>query len=92
VLHAELAAVLLEALGGEAGAAVGQHVRDPEREGGDRRLEEGLGAGLGLVVLDREVDEAGAAVDGDEQVALARLAVGRAQLRCFTSMWTKPRS
>src|SRR3954447_14405022 len=37
-------------------------------------------SGLGLLVLDREVDRAGAAVDGDEQEALAALAVGGPQL------------
>src|SRR5690349_2814411 len=36
VLDAELAAALLEAVGREAGAAVGQQVRDPEREGRER--------------------------------------------------------
>ena len=61
-------------------AAVGQHARDPEREGGERLLQEGRGAGLGLVVLDRQVDRARAPVDGHEQVALAQLAVGGAQL------------
>ena len=76
MLDAEFAATLLEALGREAGAAVGQHVRDPEREGGERLLEEGLGAGLGLVVPDREVHGARAAVDGHEQEALAELAIG----------------
>ncbi len=80
VLDAELAAAPLEPPGRETGATVGQQARDPEREGGERLLQEGLGAGLGLVVLDREVDGARATVDGDEQVALARLAVGGAQL------------
>src|SRR5689334_24440985 len=70
VLDAELAAAPLEAVGREAGAAVGQQVRDPEREGRERLLQEGLGAGLGLLVLDRQVHRAGAAVDGDEQEAL----------------------
>ena len=71
VLDAELAAALLEALGREAAAAIGQQARDAEREGRERLLQEGLGAGLGLLVLDRQVHGAGAAVDGDEQVALA---------------------
>src|SRR3954452_3996846 len=48
VLDAELAAELREALGGEAAAAIRQHVRDPEGKGGERLLEEGPGAGLGL--------------------------------------------
>jgi hypothetical protein len=73
VLDAELAAALLEPPGGEAAAAIGQDAGDAEGEGGERLLQEGLGAGLGLVVPDREVDEPRPAVDGDEQVALARL-------------------
>jgi hypothetical protein len=43
-------------------------------------LEEGHGAALGLVVLHGQVDEAGGAVDGDIQVALAALAILGAQL------------
>src|SRR3954454_3958495 len=78
VLDAELAAALLEPLGDEAGAAVGQQARDPEREGGERLLQEGLGASPGPVVLDREVGRAGAPVDGDEQAVLAGLAIARA--------------
>src|SRR3954447_23930249 len=62
VLDAGLAAALPEALGRGAGAAVGREVRDPEREGRDRLLQEGLRAGLGLAVLDREVDPPGAPV------------------------------
>ena len=76
-----LAAGRLEALGGEAAAAVGQHVRDPEGEGGERLRQEGPSTRLGLGVLDRQVDEARAAIDGHEQVALAPLAIGGAQLR-----------
>ena len=80
VLDAELAAELLEALGGEAAAAIRQHVRDPEGEGGERLLQEGPGAGLGLLVLDRQVDRARAPVDGHEQESLAPLAVRGPQL------------
>jgi hypothetical protein len=88
-----LPAGLLEALGGEAGAPVGEHVRDPEREGRERLLEEGPGAGLGLVVPDRQVDRARAPVDGHEQEPLAPLAAAvRSFGRCFTSRWTKPSS
>jgi hypothetical protein len=54
---------------------------DAEGEGGGGFAEEGDGAPLGLVVLDGEVDGAGPAVDGDEEVALAALAVGGLQLR-----------
>src|SRR3954463_11177150 len=80
VLDGARAAELLEALGGEAAAAIRQHVRDPEGEGGERRLEEGHSTGLGLVVLDRQVDEARAPVDGHEQEALAPRAVRGPQL------------
>src|SRR3712207_3364189 len=80
VLDAERAAGSLEGVGGEAAAAVGEHVRDTEGEGGERLLQEGPGAGLGLVVFHRQVDRAGAPVDGHEQEPLAQLAVGRAQL------------
>src|ERR671916_3166716 len=78
VLDTELAAELLEALGGEAAAAIRQPVRDPEGEGRGRLLEEGPGAGLSLVVLDREVDRARASVDGHELEPLAPLAPGGA--------------
>src|SRR3712207_3194147 len=79
VLDAELAAELLEALGGEAAAAIRQHVRDPEGEGRERLLEEGPSTGLGLVVLDREVDRARALVEGHEQEPLAPFAVDRSE-------------
>jgi len=55
-------------------------VRDLEGEGPDRLLPECHRAALGFVVLDREVDEAGGAVDGDIEVALAALAILGAQL------------
>src|SRR3954462_3097125 len=80
VLDPELPAGLLEALGGEAAAPSGQDVGDAEGEGRERLLEEAPGAGLGLVVPDRQVDRARAPVDGHEQVPLAQLAVGGAQL------------
>ncbi len=77
----------------EAAAIVGQHVDEPKGEGRRGFPEEGDGAGLGLVVLDREVHEAGPAVDGDVEVALAPLAVGGLQLgQVLMSMCTKPRS
>src|SRR3954447_11299080 len=73
VLAAGLAAALPEALGREAAAATG-------REAGDAEGEEGPGGGLGLLVLDREVDPAGAPAGGDEREALAALAGGGPQL------------
>ena len=53
---------------------------DLEGKGLDGLRQEGDGAGRGFVVLDREMDEAGGAVDGDIQVALAALAVGGPEL------------
>lgn len=55
-------------------------MNEAEREGACRLAKESDGAGFGLVVLDRKVDGARAAVDGDEQEALASLAVGGLQL------------
>src|SRR3712207_7606537 len=55
---------------GEAAAAIGQDAGDPEREGGERLLEGGPGAGLGLLVLDREVDRAGAPVEDRKSTRL----------------------
>src|SRR3954447_12343326 len=55
VLDAEVAAALLEALGREAAAAIGQEAGEAKGEGRDRLLREGLGGGLGLLVLDRQV-------------------------------------
>jgi hypothetical protein len=49
-------------------------------KGPDRFLEEGHGAALGLIVLDRQMDEAGGSIDGDIKVALAALAILGAQL------------
>ena len=80
MLHAVPLAGVLEAIGREAGAAVGEHVRDPERQGRERLVEEGHGRGGGLVVLDRQVHVAGGAVDGDVEIALARHAIAVSQL------------
>ena len=65
----------------EAAAVVGQHVGELERERRRGFSEKGDGAPFRLVVLDGQVDGAGPAVDGDEQIALAPLAIGRLQLR-----------
>ena len=70
-LLAERATGQFKPVRGEAAASVGQGMRDPEREGDERLLEEGHGPGLGLAVLDRQVPRAGAAIDGDEPAALA---------------------
>src|SRR4051812_38360447 len=80
MLHAQALARGLEAVSREAGAAVGQHMGDLEGEGLDRLLEKGHGAALGLIILDREVDEAGGPVDGYIEIPLAALAISGAQL------------
>jgi hypothetical protein len=80
VLRAEFVADPGEG-GREAGAVVGQHVGEAEGEGGGGFSQERDGALLGLVVLDGQVDGAGAPVDGDVQIALAPLAIGGSQLR-----------
>ena len=80
MLQLQLAAGLLEAIGREAGSSVRQDVGDLEGEGADRLLQEGDCAGGQLVVLDRQVNPARAAVDGDIEEALAALAVSGSQL------------
>lgn len=61
---------------GETVAVVGRHVDEAERESGRGFAQESDGADFGLVILDREVDGAPAAFDGDERVAFAPLALG----------------
>ena len=80
MLYPERPAHRLEPVGCKTGAAVGQHMVDPEGEGLDGLFEEGDRTALGLVVLDRQVDKAGGPVDRDIQVPLAALAVAGAQL------------
>ena len=79
VLGAELGAVPGEG-GRKAAAVVGQHMGELERKRRRSFPEKGDGALLGLGVLDGEVHRTGPAVDGDEQVALAPLAIGGLQL------------
>ena len=79
ILGAQLGADLGEGRG-EARAVVGQHVREAEGEGGGCLSQEGDGTLLGFVVLDGEVDGAGAAINGDIQEALALLTVSCLQL------------
>lgn len=93
MLHTVQPAGVLEALGGEAGAAVGQHLRDPEGQGGERLLQEGHRRGGGLVVRDGQMHETRAAIDGHVQVALTgdaipilRLAHRRAKTYCQEQM------
>jgi hypothetical protein len=64
MLHAQGAAGRLEAVSGEATAAVGQHVGDGERKGGDRLFQESGSGGFRLLVLDRQMDHPRGAVDG----------------------------
>jgi hypothetical protein len=72
---------VLEGVRHKAGAAVGEHVRDGEGQGGECLLQEGHGRGGGLVILDRQMHKAGGAVDGDVEVALAEDAVAVTQLQ-----------
>jgi hypothetical protein len=65
-----------EAIGGEATAAVGQHMGDAEWKGGNGVVEKRRGAGLGLLVRDGEVNGARGAVDGDIKVTFTPLAIG----------------
>ena len=51
---------------------------DLEGEGLDRFFQKGHGAALGFIILDREMDEAGGAVDGHIEVPLAALAISGA--------------
>jgi len=80
VLRAEGGAGLREGPRVEARAAVGQHMGQTEGEGLGDFAQEGGGAGLGRVLLHREVDGARAAVDGDVEVALAELAAADMEL------------
>ena len=61
-------------------AIIGQHVGELERERRRGLPEKRDGAPFRFIVLDGQVDETRPAVDGDEQVALAPLTVGRLQL------------
>ena len=51
--HAQSTAGRLKAVGREARAAIREHVGDLEREGAQGLFQEGRGATLGLVILDR---------------------------------------
>src|SRR4051812_47138511 len=75
MLHAQAPARGLKPIGREAGATVGEPLGDAERERLDGLRQEGDGAALGFVVLDRQVDEAGGAVDGHIEIPLTALAV-----------------
>jgi transposase len=81
MLQLQLAAGLLEAIAREAGSSVGEHVRDLEGKRADRLVQEGDCAGGQLVVLDRQMHPARAAVDRHIEEALAALAVSGCQLR-----------
>jgi hypothetical protein len=80
VLHLQLAAGLLEGLGREARAAVGEHVRDLEGSRSDRLVEEGDRAAGQFVVLNSQMHPARAAVDSHVEEALAALAISGLQL------------
>ena len=65
---------------GRRRAAVCEHMGDLEGKGADCLVEEGDRAPFGFVVLDRQMDEPGRAVDSDREVSLTALAICRAQL------------
>ena len=52
MLHLQPPAGVFEAVGGEAGSPIRQHVRDLEREGAHRLGQEGDSAGGQLIILD----------------------------------------
>ena len=84
VRHAGPLTGVLGGVGGEAGAAVGQHVCDPEGQGGDRLVGEGHRRGGDFVVLELGVDEARGTVDGDVKEAPAVVPSRLRNLgRCF---------
>jgi hypothetical protein len=93
VLDAELAAGLLEALGGEAAAAVGEHVRDPEREGRERlpRKARALASVSSSLTARWTERERRSMATNRKRLRHSPPAV-RSLGRCFTSTWTKPSS
>ena len=80
VLHLQLTAGVFKTISRKAGSSVRQHVGDLEGERADRLFQEGDRAGGQLIVFDRQVHPARAAVDGDIEEALAALAIGGSQL------------
>lgn len=93
MLHPEPRARLMKD-GLEGCAAVGEHDGDAEGERAERLLQERDRPVLCEVFLHGEVYGAGAAIDGDEQVTPAHVAVRRAQDRQMLrihSTCTKPR-
>jgi SRSO17 transposase len=81
MLHFQLAAGVLKAIGRKARTPVGEHMRDLERESRDRLCEEGDRGFRGLVIFDGQMHGARAAVDGDREEAFAAFPVGRSELR-----------
>jgi hypothetical protein len=65
---------------GKAAAIVSQHMSETEGKGRCRLTQEGNGAWLGLVILDREMNGAGAAIDRDVKEALAPLPISGLEL------------
>jgi hypothetical protein len=80
MLHLQLAAGVLKAIGGKAGSSVRQDVRDLEGIRADRLFQECDRAGGQLIVLDGQMHPTRAAVDGPIQKALAALPIGGLQL------------
>jgi hypothetical protein len=93
VLDAVLPAGLLEALGGEAAAAVGEHVRDPEREGRERlpRKARALASVSSSLTARWTERERRSMATNRKRLRHSPPAV-RSLGRCFTSRWTKPSS
>jgi hypothetical protein len=80
MLHLQLAAGVFEAIGGEAGSPIRQHVRDLEGEGAHRLVQESHRTCGQLIIIDRQMHPTRAAIDGHIQEALAALAIGGLQL------------
>lgn len=77
----EASAGAFEIIGGKAGSAIRQHMSDPEREGFLCLSEKGDRIGGGLSIVNGEMHEAGAAINGNVEVALAHVPVCSPQLR-----------
>src|SRR3712207_1513818 len=81
MLHPELPASGLEAVGRETGTAVSEHMGDLKREGHHCLRQEGHRRGGRLIILDGQVDETAGTINRHKQVPLAALAILGAELR-----------
>src|SRR3546814_17891712 len=81
VTHLDLRTGAFKIVGGEAGSPVRQDMGDEERERLSGGVEEGDGVGGILRVVDGEMDEPGAAIEGDrKRVVEGRSGSGRVDL------------